>query len=79
MEKLSDEIGETASLVAKVRDKAADTLAGRVSPEYKDAREIGGIVSMWSLLEYAASTILETGYLTKGSEEQTLTTFYFRT
>ena len=79
MEKLSDEIGETASLVAKVRDKAADTLAGMVSSEYKDAREIGGIVSMWSLLEYAASTVLETGYLTKGSEEQTLTTFYFRT
>ena len=38
-----------------------------------------GIVSMWSLLENVASVILETGYLTKGKEEQNITMFYFKT
>ena len=79
MEKLAPEIDEMATLAAKIRDAAADKLAASVPKEYADAREIGGIVSMWSLLENAASTILETGYLTKGTDEQNLTTFYFKT
>ena len=77
--KLAGEIDALAVLAAKVRDEAADTLERSVSKEYADAREIGGIVSMWSLLENVASAVLETGYLTKGSDEQNLTTFYFRT
>ena len=63
----------------KLRDASVDRLAVSVPKEYSDAREIGGIVSMWSLLENVASAILETGYLTKGSEGQNLTTFYFKT
>ena len=34
---------------------------------------------MWSLLENVASVILETGYLTKGKEEQNITMFCFKT
>ena len=77
-EKLAAEIDALATLAAKVRDQAADTLERSVSDEYTDAREIGGIVSMWSLLENVASVILEEGYLTKGKDEQNPTTFYFR-
>ena len=76
--RLADEIEEMASLAAKLRDAAADDLAARVPKEYTEAHEIGSIVSMWSLLENAAGIILEIGYLTKGTEEQVLTTFYFK-
>lgn len=76
--KLSEEIGEMADVAAKIRDTAADILAARVPKEYAEAREIGGIVSMWSLLENVVSVILETGYLTRGSDEQNVTTFYFK-
>lgn len=79
MDKLAPEINAVATLAAKIRDDAADKLAASVSKEYADAREIGGIVSMWSLLENVASVVLETGYLTKGTDEQNLTTFYFKT
>ena len=79
MEKMAPEIDAMATLAAKIRDKAADKLASSVPKEYTDAREIGGIVSMWSLLENVASTILETGYLAKGTDQQNLTTFYFKT
>ena len=77
-EKLSEEIGEMAGVAAKIRDTAADVLAAKVPKEYTEAREIGGIVSMWSILENVASVILETGYLTKGTDEQNVTTFYFK-
>ena len=77
-EKLAAEIDALATLAAKVRNQAADTLERSVSDEYTDAREIGGIVSMWSLLENVASVILEEGYLTKGKDEQNPTMFYFR-
>ncbi|MBP5230529.1 MAG: sigma-70 family RNA polymerase sigma factor [Clostridia bacterium] len=79
MENLSTEIDAVAAIAAQVRDNAGDILAGRVPKEHTDAREIGGIVSMWSLLENLASVILEIGYLTGGNDEQNLTTFYFRT
>jgi RNA polymerase sigma factor, sigma-70 family len=78
MKQLAPEIDAMATLAAQIRDKSADILASRVPKEYMDAREIGGIVSMWSLLENAASIVLETGILTKGTDEQNLTTFYFR-
>lgn len=78
MKQLAAEIDTVAALTAQVRDKAADILASRVPKEHTDAREIGSIVSMWSLLENAASAILETGYLTKGTPAQNLTTFYFK-
>ena len=77
-EKLSEEIGELAGVAAKIRDTAADVLAARVTKEHTEAREIGSIVSMWTLLENVVSVILETGYLTRGRDEQNLTTFYFR-
>ena len=78
-EKLAPEIDAMATLAAQIRDRAADILAANVPKEYTQAREIGGIVSMWSLLENVASAVLEAGFLTKGTDEQNLTTFYFRT
>ena len=78
-EKLSEEIDKIATVAAQIRDKAADILAARVPKEYTEAREIGGIVSMWSILENVVSVILEAGYLTRGTDEQNVTTFYFRT
>ena len=78
-QKLAAEIDAMATLSAQIRDKAADILEANVPKEYTQAREIGSIVSMWSLLENVAGAVLETGFLTKGTDEQNLTTFYFRT
>ncbi len=78
-QKLAAEIDAMATLSAQIRDKAADILEANVPKEYTQAREIGSIVSMWSLLENVAGAVLKTGFLTKGTDEQNLTTFYFRT
>lgn len=76
--KLAAEIDAMATLSATIREKAADILSTNVPKEYTQAREIGSIVSMWALLENAASAVLETGFLTKGTDDQNLTTFYFK-
>ena len=78
MDKLALEINEMAELAASIRDGAADLLENHVPKGYSEAREIGSIVSMWSMLEEAASAVIEAGYLSEGSAEQNVTTFYIR-
>ena len=78
MDDLSEEIDGFAAFVAKLRDAAAEALAGVVPGEIPNVREIGSIVCMFSLMENVFAAVLDSGYLTKGSEEQNLTTLYVR-
>ena len=68
-----------ASIVATLRDDAADSLAREVPKEIPNVREIGSIVCMSRLIESVIPAMLDSGYLTKGSDEQNLTTLYVRT
>lgn len=78
MEKLAAEIDSMADLSAKLREHAAQTLAASTPKDIAHAAEIGSIVSMWSILENIVPIALESGLLTKGTEEQNVTTFYIR-
>ncbi len=79
MDGLAGEIDAMAAITAKLRDDAAESLAKRTPKDIPNVREIGSIISMWSILENIVPPILESGTLTKGSEEQNLTTLYVRT
>ena len=78
-EKLKDEIGETAALAAGLRDAAAETLAGMMPGDLLHVREIGSIISMWSLMEDIIPVALEDGVLAKDGEGRNPTVFWFRT
>lgn len=77
-EKLADEISEIAVLAAEHRDKAGEELEKVTPKDIASAKEIGSIVSMWSVLENIVPIVLESGYMQKGKEGQNLTTFYFK-
>ena len=79
MDGLAEEIDAMAAITAKLRDDAAESLAKRTPKDIPNVREIGSIISMWSILENIVPPILESGALTKGTEEQNLTTLYVRT
>ena len=79
MDGLTEEIDAFASIVATLRDDAADSLAREVPKEIPNVREIGSIVCMSRLIESVIPAMLDSGYLTKGSDEQNLTTLYVRT
>ena len=79
MEKLAGEIGGMSALAAGLRDSAAEALAEAMPKDIPHVREIGSIVSMWSLLENVVPVVLEDGCLTAGSGDQNLTAFYIRT
>ena len=78
MDGLSEEIDTMAAVIAKLRDEAADSLAKRVPREIPGAREVGSIISMWSVLEHLVPPVLESGTLSRGTEDQNLTTLYVR-
>ena len=77
-EKLADEIDHIAGLAAEHRDKAGKELEKITPKEIPAAKEVGSIVSMWSMLEKIVPVVLESGYMQRGKEGQNLTTFYFR-
>ena len=79
MDGLAEEIDAMAAITAKLRDDAAESLAKRTPKDIPNVREIGSIISMWSILENIVPPILESGALTKGTEDQNLTTLYVRT
>ncbi|MBQ8598162.1 MAG: hypothetical protein IJ409_10270, partial [Lachnospiraceae bacterium] len=60
------------------RDKAGKELEKITPKEIPAAKEVGSIVSMWSMLEKIVPVVLESGYMQRGKEGQNLTTFYFR-
>ena len=78
-EKLKAEIGETAALAAGLRDAAAETLAEMMPGDLRNVREIGSIISMWSLMEDIIPVALEDGFLAKDGEGRNPTAFWFRT
>ena len=78
-EKLKDEIGETAALAAGLRDAAAEMLAEMMPGDLRTVREIGSIISMWSLMEDIIPVALEDGVLAKDGEDRNPTVFWFRT
>lgn len=76
--KLQNGIQSIAKLIAKHRDAAGDELRKKTPSAIPNAKEIGAIVSMWSMLERVVAVVLEDGYMTKGNG-QNLTAFYFDT
>ena len=79
MDELAEEIDAMTAITANLRDDAAQSLAKRTPKDIPNVREIGSIVSMWSILENLVPPILESGTLTKGTEDQNLTTLYVKT
>ena len=79
MDGLTGEIDAMAVIIARLRDNAAEALAKKTPKDIPSVREIGSILSMWSILENLVPPILESGSLTKGAEDQNLTTLYVRT
>ncbi len=77
-EKLAEEIDYIATLAAEHRDKAGKELEKITPKEVPAAKEVGSIISMWSMLEKIVPVMLEDGYVRRGKEGQNLTTFYFR-
>lgn len=78
MDGISKEIDALAAISAKLREDAADALARVVPKEIPNVREVGSIICMWILMESIIPAVLDSGYLTKGSDEQNLTTLYVR-
>ena len=76
MDKMAGEIDFMADLSARLREHAAKTLAASTPKDILHAEEIGSILSMWKILENMVPIALESGLLTKGTEEQNLTVFY---
>lgn len=79
MDELAGEIDAMTAITANLRDEAAQSLAKRTPKDIPNICEVGSIVSMWSILENLVPPILESGTLTKGNEDQNLTTLYVRT
>ena len=77
-EKLADEIDYIAGLAAEHRDKAGKELEKITPRDIPFAKEVGSIVSMWSMLEKIVPVMLEDGYMEKGKEGQNVTIFYFK-
>ena len=75
---LSEGIHMLAKLIAKQRDLAGKELRKQTPAAIAGADEIGGIVSMWSMLEAIINKVLSDGYMTKGNG-QNLTVFYIET
>ena len=78
MQVLDSEIDSLAEIAAKIRDDAGDELSRSIPYDISWAKDIGSIVSMFSILENIVPVVLESGYLTKGKNGQNLTTFYFK-
>ena len=78
MQVLDSEIDSLAEIAAKIRDDAGDELSRSIPYDISWAKDIGSIVSMFSILENIVPVVLESGYLTKGKDGQNLTTFYFK-
>ena len=76
--RLSDEIDEMASVAAWLRDEGAALMQREMPEGIPGAREIGGIVSMWSLMENVVPAMLADGYLERGRDGQNPTAFWFR-
>ena len=57
-------------------DMAGDELRKQTPAAISGAKEIGAIVSMWSIMEKLIDVVLADGYMTKG-KGQNLTIFYF--
>ena len=47
--------------------------------DLRNVREIGSIISMWSLMEDIIPVALEDGFLAKDGEDRNPTAFWFRT
>lgn len=75
---LDSEIDSLAEIAAKIRDDAGDELSRSIPYDISWAKDIGSIVSMFSILENIVPVVLESGYLSKGKDGQNLTTFYFK-
>ena len=78
-EKLKGEISETAALAAGLRDAAAETLAEMMPGDLRNVREIGSIISMWSLMEDIVPVALEDGFLAGDGGGRNPTVFWFKT
>jgi len=76
--KLATGIREMAEVIAKHRDMAGEELRKKTPSAISGAKEVGAIVSMWSMMEGMVAVALEDGFLTKG-DGQNLTAFYIRT
>lgn len=75
---LDMEINSLAEIAAQIREDAGDELSRVTPPEICGAKDIGSIVSMFSILENIVPVMLESEYLTRGKKGQILTTFYFK-
>ncbi len=78
MDKLKDEIDEMAAIAAGLRDRGAALLSQAMPEDIPHVREVGSIVSMWSLLENIVPAVLEKGCLEKGRDGQNPTAFYIK-
>lgn len=78
MDGLSKEIDAFAAIAASLRDEAAEALEKIVPGEIQNVREVGSIICMWHLMESVIPAVLDSGYLTRGTDEQNLTTLYVR-
>lgn len=78
MNALGSEIDSLAEIAAHIREDAGDDLAKITPPEINGAKDIGSIVSMFSILENIVPVMLESGYLNRGKNGQNLTTFYIK-